>query len=209
MSSQVPSSRLSLTAICLLAVAFLTACTMQISPEAESASAAAVGDPVLGPADAPVEIVKYADFGCSYCRTWHNDGIRDQILDTYGDQVRIVWKDLPIVTAESPRAAEAGHCAAAQGKFWTFHDIVYEEFDGLGDSALQEYASQAGLDLEAFNSCLAQGTMASKVQANEENAERLGLRGTPSFVVDGEPMPSGPPTYEQLAARIDQALSAQ
>lgn len=165
-----------------------------------------IADPVLGPDTAPVEIVEYADFGCSACREWHNDGIREQILATFGDQVRFVWKDFPVVTAQSPRAAEAGHCAAAQGKFWEFHDLVYEEFDGLDLDALQSYASRTGLDMATFNQCLDQKQMSQKVQANEQEARRLGLRGTPGFAINDTPLPA-PPTFDQLAALIQEDLA--
>ncbi len=90
-----------------------------------------VPDPALGPVDAPVVITEYADFGCPACRSWHAAGIREQVRAVYGDQVRFVWKDFPVIAPLSPQAAEAGQCAAAQGKFWEFHDTAYEGYAGL------------------------------------------------------------------------------
>ena len=165
-----------------------------------------VADPAIGPESAPVEIVEYGDFGCPACRGWHNAGIREQILAAFGDQVRFVWKDFPVITPQSPHAAEAGQCAAAQGKFWEFHDLVYEQFAGLEPDALGGYAARVGLDLAAFAQCLEQNVMRAKVQANEQEARRLGLLGTPGFAINGRPLPA-PPSFEQLATLIQQELA--
>ena len=169
-------------------------------------SAIAAADPAIGPESAPVEIVEYADFGCTACRAWHNAGIREQIIATFGEQVRFVWKDFPVITPQSPQAAEAGHCAATQGKFWEFHDRVYEQFAGLGVDALRGYATRVELDQAAFDQCLDQRAMRAKVQANDQEARRLGLRGTPGFAINGRPLPA-PPSFDQLAALIQQELA--
>jgi protein-disulfide isomerase len=180
--------------------------TWQETTLSSPSSAVAAADPAFGPEGAPVEITEYADFGCSACRAWHNDGIREQVLAMFGDQVRFVWKDFPVITPQSPQAAEAGHCAAAQGKFWEFHDLVYEEFAGLDAEALQGYATQIGLDTTAFAQCLDQRVMRPKVQSNEQEARLLGLRGTPGFAINGRPLPA-PPSFEQLTALIQQELA--
>ena len=78
--------------------------------------------PALGPATAPVTIVEYADFGCPACWEWYKLGILNQLRAKYGDQIRFVWRDFPVITLLSPKAAEAGQCAHEQGKFWEFHD---------------------------------------------------------------------------------------
>lgn len=166
-----------------------------------------VPDPALGPASAPVVITEYADFGCPACRAWHNAGIRNQIRAEFGDQVRFVWKDFPVITAYSPRAAEAGQCAAAQGKFWEFHDTIYEGFAGLDEEALRAYANRVELDLDAFDACFDGRHMSRKVQANSQEARRLGVRGTPGFAINGRLLPA-PPSYDQLAGLIRQELAA-
>lgn len=169
--------------------------------------AATVADPWMGVAEGSIEIVEYADFGCPACRSWHAAGIRDRVLAEFGDKVRFVWKDFPVITRQSPMAAEAGHCANLQDKFWAFHDLVYEGYVGLERSALEGYAEQAGLEMEQFNLCLDERKMAAKVQANEQSARQLGLRGTPGFVVDGQVLP-GPPSFEMLSSMINRALAA-
>jgi len=164
--------------------------------------AEAVSDPALGPQDAPIEIVEYGDFGCPACRGWHSAGVVEQLQETYGDKVRFVWKDFPVVTPYSPKAAEAGHCAAQQGKFWEYHDYLYESTTNLRDDGLKAAAASLGLDQSAFDTCLNSGQMAGKVQANDNAARRLGIRGTPGFTFNGQVLPA-PPSFAQLAQMID------
>lgn len=165
-----------------------------------------VADPWLGGEQAKVEIVEFGDFGCPACQAWHKAGIREQILAQYGDRVRFVWKDLPIITAESPMAAEAGQCASAQNKFWAFHDYLYENLNGLSRSRVDGYAESVGLEMTAFAQCMDEKTMARKVQANEQLARQLGMRGTPGFTFNGQVLPA-PPTYSYLSSLIEQELA--
>lgn len=188
----------------VLVVAILAFATWQQTGGNKALPAESVPDPFLGAEAGVVEIVEYGDLGCSACRAWHNAGIREQLVADYGDQVRFVWRDFPVITPDSPKAAQAAQCAGAQGQFWDYHDYVYEEGGSLKTSALKSYATAIGLDENEFNTCLDQGQMANKVQANEQAARRLGLRGTPGFSVNGQPLPA-PPSYDQLAALIEQA----
>ncbi|MFZ1755140.1 MAG: thioredoxin domain-containing protein [Caldilineaceae bacterium] len=165
-------------------------------------SATDVPDPVLGAADAPIEIVEYGDFGCPACRGWHNAGILAQVEQAHGEKVRFVWKDFPVVTPYSPKAAEAGHCAASQGKFWEYHDYLYESTTNLRDDGLKAAAAALGLNQTEFDACLDSGQMAGKVQANDNSARRLGIRGTPGFTFNGQVL-AGPPSFAQLAQMID------
>lgn len=189
-----------------LLVAILVYVTWQETGQGTALDPATIADPAIGSADAPIEIVEFGDLGCTACRAWHLYGIRDAVMDTYGEQVRFVWKDFPVITHQSPQAAEAAHCAAAQERFWDYHDTVYEEFVGLDVGALQQYASMIELDLDAFNGCLERGDMRQVVQANLQTARQLGMRGTPGFTVNGRVLPA-PPSYEQLAQIIEQELA--
>ena len=69
-------------------------------------------DPALGASNAAVTIIEYGDFGCPSCRVWHQDGVMQKIMAQYGDKVQFVWRDFPVITAQSPKAAEAGQCAS-------------------------------------------------------------------------------------------------
>jgi protein-disulfide isomerase len=192
--------------IALILIAFLVYTTLQETGFGVGLDPASIPPPTLGGANARVEIVEYADLGCPVCRSWHSSGIRNAILAEYGDQVRFVWRDFPVITPQSPQAAEAAHCAAAQGKFWEYHDTVFAQYAGLNPDALRGYAAQVGLDLAAFDGCLARGDMRQVVQANDRMARQVGLRGTPGFTVNGQPLPA-PPTLEQLSALIAQELA--
>lgn len=163
-------------------------------------------NPTLGPNSAQVTIVEYADFGCPSCQAWHRAGIMQQVLADYGDKIQFVWKDFPVITAQSPKAAEAGQCAFDQGKFWEYHDLLYEKAPSLSISQLKEYAVQVGLNAAMFNQCLDSGQNQTKVQQNLDEAWSLGLPGTPSFLVNGKKL-IGPPSFEALKSTIDVILA--
>ncbi len=165
-----------------------------------------VNDPTVGAEAAPVVITEFADFGCHGCQGWHEAGIKDRILEEYGDKVQFVWKDFPVITAQSPKAAEAGQCAYDQDKFWPFHDLVYESHAGLALSTLKRHAETVGMDMNAFNQCLDSGQHEATVAHDLEFARSLRLRATPSFRVNGRTLP-GPPSYEQLAGIIENELA--
>ena len=167
-----------------------------------------VPDPVLGEVTAPIEIVNYGDFACPACRAWHGAGVVEQLTEIYGEKVRFVWKDFPIITPYSPKAAEAGHCAASQGKFWEYHDYLYESTTNFRDDGLKAAATALGLDQAAFDACLDSGEMAGKVRTNENEARRLGFRGTPGFTFNGQALPA-PPSLAQLTQMIDRQLAAE
>lgn len=162
--------------------------------------------PTLGAANAPVQIVEFADFGCPSCRAWHRAGILEQIMAQYGDRISFTWRDFAVITPQSPKAAEAGQCAHDQGKFWAYHDYLYEQAGGLSVSMLKEYAAAIGLDTDVFAACLDSGKYGRIVDAGIQEARRLGARGTPSFAVNGQLL-AGPPSYEMLATIIESALT--
>ena len=107
-------------------------------------------------------IIEYGDFGCPTCRGWEQAGVLKQIVATYGDQVHFVWRDYPIITAQSPQAAEAGQCAFDQDKFWQYHDLLYAKAPALSISDLKSYAAQIGLNTAQFNQCLELGKRSGK-----------------------------------------------
>ncbi|HTX90763.1 MAG TPA: thioredoxin domain-containing protein [Anaerolineales bacterium] len=164
-------------------------------------------DPSLGPANAKVTIVEYGDFGCTTCLGWERAGVRQQILAKYGDQVRFVWRDYPIITAQSPKAAEAGQCASDQGKFWEYHDLLYQKAPALSVSDLKAYAAGLGLDAARFDDCLDSGQDAPKVNQSWQEAKALGFVGTPAFVINGEKL-AGPGDLATFSRIIDPLLAA-
>jgi len=164
-------------------------------------------NPSLGPEGARVIITEYGDFGCHACKSWHEAGIKEQIIATYGNEVKFVWKDFPVITAQSPKAAEAGQCALDQGKFWEYHDLLYARAPAIGVSNLKAYASEIGLDSALFDVCLDSDQNRAKVEQNLDEARKLGLPGTPSFLVNGTKL-IGPPSFEFFKSTIDAILAS-
>lgn len=177
-------------------------------PKVESLDPARLADdPSLGSLDAAVTIVEYGDFGCTTCRAWHRAGVLDQIRAKYGDRVRFVWRDFPIITAQSPKAAEAAQCAYDQGKFWEYHDLLYDRAPALGINELKSYAADLGLDTARFNQCLDSGWHKTTVERDWQDALQRKFRGTPSFLVNDQAL-VGPPTFEYLESLIDPILAS-
>lgn len=143
---------------------------------------------VVGPPDAPVQVVEFGDFGCPSCRSWHQSGVKDQLLAEFGDQISFTFRHFPVITRQSPKAAEAAQCAAEQDAFWQYHDYLYEQAPpgGLAPADLKLYATQLGLDGEAFATCLDSGRYQAYVERDLQAAMDLGARGTPSFYVNGQ-----------------------
>jgi protein-disulfide isomerase len=170
-------------------------------------SSSLADEPSLGPADAPVTIVEYGDFGCTTCRSWYRQGVLEQILAHYGPRVRFVWRDFPIITAESPQAAEAGQCAFDQGRFWEYHDLLYDRAPALSTNDLKAYAAELGLDTTQFDSCLDNGVHRAKVEAGTKDAYAHGFIATPAFLVNDKPI-AGPQSLETFESVIDPILAS-
>lgn len=164
--------------------------------------------PALGPARAPITIAEYADFGCPSCQAWHRAGILSQIRAQYGDKVRFVWYDFPVITPQSPKAAEAARCAADQGKFWDYHDLLYLHAPAIGVDALKAYANELKLDRASFNQCLDSGVHQTAVERDLQDAFAHQFHGTPSFLINGQPL-IGPPAFAVLQQRIDALLAGK
>jgi protein-disulfide isomerase len=198
---------LSIGIIAIVVIALVIAAWPE--PEPDPLPVSRMGsDPALGMEGAPIVIIEYGDFGCPTCRVWHQAGIRDQILEEYRDQVQFVWRDYPVITVQSPKAAEAGQCAFDQNKFWEFHDYMYEKATSLSVDSLKAYAREVGLDGAQFDECLDTGKNKAKVNASMQQGFDFGFPGAPGFVVNEQKLP-GPPMYETLKGIIDKILAAQ
>jgi len=175
------------------------------NPAQPAASAGPENGRTQGSANAAFIIVEYGDFGCTTCKAWEQQGIMPKIEAKYGSKVRFVWRDLPIITLESPKAAEAADCAADQGQFWPYHNLLYVKAPAIAVSDLKTYAAQLGLDAAKFNACLDSGQHAADVQADLQDGLGRGFRATPAFLVNNKPL-IGPPSFEQLSMMIDANL---
>ena len=165
-------------------------------------------NPQIGPRSAPVTIVEFGDFGCSSCLIWASAGMRQQILDKYGDKVRFVWADFPVITLESPKAAEAGRCAYDQGKFWEYQDYVYNHFEGIEIVFLKFYAGRVGLDQARFDQCLDSGVKEAEVNLDFRDAMVRSISSTPTFLINNKVAIVGMAPLAKFAAIIDPILAA-
>ncbi len=166
-------------------------------------------DPVLGPAEAPITIIEFSDYECPYCQKWHVQ-VWPQIQETYGDQVRLVYRDFPLTSihANATPAAAAANCAREQEQYWEFNELLFSNRYRLSKSSYQLYAEELGLDMPAFNECLDSGRHNEEVQADFDFAASLGVRSTPTFFVNGIPVVGAQP-YEVFADLIEKELAGE
>ncbi len=143
------------------------------------------GFPSLGPADAPITLVEFADFQCPYCRQWEQQTYQP-LLAAYPGKIRFVFRDFPLTSIHpnAMPAAEAAQCAHEQGQFWAYHDKLFGS-EELSDEIYQQYAQDLGLDMDKFNACLTNHTYASNIQADSDFAVNLGVNSTPTFFING------------------------
>lgn len=139
----------------------------------------------IGPADALVTIVEFSDFQCPFCA--REAPILVHARQKYGDAVRIVYRHMP-VHRDAMLAAEAGVAAADQGKFWAFHDQVFSHFGHLTRADLDAFAKAAGCDLARFDAALDTRRFHDAVVAEYAAAEALGVDGTPTLFINGQPI---------------------
>jgi protein-disulfide isomerase len=142
-------------------------------------------DHVAGPDDAPVTLVEYGDYECPYC------GMAYPIVKVaqreLGSQLRFVFRNFPLaeVHPHARHAAQAAEAAAAQGKFWEMHDVLFEHQSAIEDADLIRYAVALALDAERLAQELKAGTYAKRVRDDFRSGVRSGVNGTPTFFVNG------------------------
>jgi protein-disulfide isomerase len=130
-----------------------------------------------------------------------------KIRETYGNRVRLVYRDLPLENHEHAfKAAEAALCAEDQGKFWPYHDLLFQNQGALQIDALKRYASSLGLDGARFATCLDSGAKAAAVKEDLADATEYGVSATPTFFVNGRTL-SGAQPFEAFKAVIDEELA--
>jgi len=163
-------------------------------------------DPFQGPEDAPITIVEFGDFKCGYCARFHSETLAP-LLEDYEGQVRIVFRDYPILGSTSLDAAFAAECANDQGAFWPYHDLLYENQQILGRDTYLALAEQLELDVDTFTSCIDNQTYRDEVFADYSDGQRLGVTGTPTFYINGRPIIGAQP-YPVFASAIEEELAA-
>ena len=167
--------------------------------------ATSANDPVRGNPAAPITIVEFSDYQCPFCA--RVNPTLAKVLETYGDRVKIVFKDFPLPNhPQAPKASEAAHCAAEQKKYWEMHDAMFANQRALELPALKQAARAIGLEGAAFDQCLDSGRYAATVRAGQELGEKMGVNSTPTLYVNGRPVIGAMP-FENFKAIIDEELS--
>jgi protein-disulfide isomerase len=159
-------------------------------------------DPSIGPENAPITIVEFSDFACGYCRRFHEQTF-EALLEEYPDQIRFVYRDLPVVGGYE--AAQAAECANEQGEFWEFHDLLFSGGLGLDENAYREYAATVGIDPDSLMQCVNEERYADEVEEDAQYALNLGANGTPTFFINGIPLVGARPLSD-FETIIDEEL---
>jgi protein-disulfide isomerase len=174
---------------------------------ADLAQRQATGDaPGFGPADAKLTIVEYSDFECPFCG--RAAGVVGKLKEKYGTKVRFVFRQFPLQMHEHAElAAEAALAAHAQGKFWAFHDLLFQNQRDLARASLEKYAQKAGLDMTKFKKALDDHTYAKQVEADMKLAMEAHVSGTPSLFIGTERVANAT-DFDSLSQEIDKKLAA-
>jgi protein-disulfide isomerase len=157
----------------------------QRPPVPQTAKVSIKDSETLGSADAPVTVVEFTDYQCPYCLKFVNDTfpkLKAEFIDT--GKVRWVVRDMPLGFHKNARkAAQAAHCAGEQDKFWEMRSVLFANARQLEETNLPKYAETLGLDMGAFNSCLASERHLASIDQSSQDAGRVQITGTPTFVV--------------------------
>ncbi|TVL89221.1 DsbA family protein [Streptomyces sp. SAJ15] len=166
----------------------------------------------LGRHDAPVVLVEYADYQCSYCGRFTRE-TQPKLIEKYVDRgvLRIEFRNFTVFGADSERAARASWAAAQQGRFRPFHDTLFAKLrkgDALAEDKLIDLAEESGVrDLDRFAEDMEGSDAKAALKRDAEEGYRIGVQSTPSFLINGRPVAGAQPTevFEQV---IDEALAA-
>jgi protein-disulfide isomerase len=162
-----------------------------------------------GNRDAPITIVEFSDYQCPFCARVQPT-LRD-VLAKYQGKVRLSFRDLPIreIHPQAEPAAIAARCAGEQGKYWEFHDLIYQNQSAakLANAGLLEHARTLQLDVKAFEACQTSGKFKTALERDIDEAANLGVSGTPGFFVNGIFLNGAVPLDEFVKA-IDRELAA-
>ncbi len=166
------------------------------------------GYPSLGPDDAPITIVEFSDFQCPFCRRFHDETYQ-ALLDAYPDQIRFVYRNLPLTSIhpEAMPAAIASLCANDQNAYWDYHGRLFSS-ETLGEETYIQYATVLGLNVEEFSACLSSGKYDDFIQEDMDFALNLGVQSTPTFFINGLAIVGAQPlsNFQQL---IDKELAGE
>ncbi|MFH1671647.1 MAG: DsbA family protein [Candidatus Portnoybacteria bacterium] len=163
------------------------------------------GSNIKGNPEASISIVEFSDFECSYCAKFNQT--MDQIMKDYPNNIKWSYRHFPLSGHKDARsAAEASECAAEQGKFWEFHDGLFENQSRLGEGLYLELAQKLELDPDLFKECFESRKHKDKVEEDYQAGIKAGVKGTPGNFINGQPLGGAVP-YEVIKKAIESVLN--
>jgi len=167
-------------------------------------------DTIKGSKDSPVTVIVFSDYQCPYCEKFFTDTlplIEKNYINT--GKVRFVYRDFPLDFHQyAKKAAEASECADSQGKFWEYHNKLFENQNSLDIVSLKQYAKDLSLDETKFNDCLDSGKMTAEVQKDIEDGMTNDISGTPTFFINGIKLVGAQP-YSVFQQVIDTEIKSK
>lgn len=165
-------------------------------------------DPVLGDPNAPVTIVSFEDYQCPFCGRAFQQTLpllKEEYIDT--GKAKLVFRDFPLsFHPNAQSASEASECADDQGKFWEYHDDLFNNQNSLGKELYIQLAEKNGLDVEEFTQCIDSGEFREEVQNDFAYGSSVGVSGTPTFFINGIRLVGAQP-YQAFKQVIDAELA--
>ena len=164
------------------------------------------GAPFKGGEKAPVTIVEFSDFHCPFCR--RVIPTLAQLESQYGEKIRLVFRDFPIENLHpgASKAHEAARCANEQGKFWAYHDKLFDAPPQSSPEIFKELAKEIGLNANGFETCMNSGKYQAAIKEDIAEGNRVGVSGTPAFFINGRQI-SGAQPLEAFTRVIDDELT--
>jgi len=162
----------------------------------------------LGSPTAPITIIEFSDFQCPFCAKVEAETMA-RLRGTYvlSGTVALVYMHAAVLGDESTWAAQAAECAADQGQFWAYHDLLFARQSGENQGAFTKehligFAGELELDLSRFEPCLKNDETLARVKQDTAEAQTAGVRGTPTFFINGQPLIGAQPlsTFEKMIA---------
>lgn len=178
-------------------------------------------DPMLGDPNAPISIIEFSNYQCQFCARFYSDTLpllKSQYIET--GKVNLIYRDFPIqkINSNAMPTALASECANEQGKFWEYHDMLFETQDtwkqnksDLLNLTLKQFAKELNLNQEQFDSCLDSGKYAEEVNQDVEDGRKYVVSGTPTFFVGNEEIGYssifGAQSFSDFRIMIDEKLT--
>jgi protein-disulfide isomerase len=163
------------------------------------------GCPYEGPSNAPIAVVVFSDFQCPYCA--RIGAVLDQVREHFPKQIKVVYKQFPLSSHRySLLAARASIAAYAQGKFWEYHDLLFQNYSQLNEQKIQQFRAALKLDKAKFDQVMNSPQTIEKINKDRQEGEEADVRGTPTIFVNGRMV--RPANYEGITNAVEEALKA-